>query len=119
MLETLLAYMQDPTNRAALTAKGFDVVPHQTRLQSKQDNVSRLNSEQETLKSQLSRKTEDLKAGMADLYVDGSGVIDAMMGMLGKNSREAKNLQRIRSSVRRGASAAGAAVQQQAAASGG
>jgi len=42
-----------------------------------------------------------------------------MMGMLGKNSREAKNLQRIRSSLRRGASAAGAAVQQQAAAGSG
>ena len=103
MLETLLAYMQDPSNRAALTAKGFDAVPHQTRLQSKQDNVSRLNSEQETLKNQLARKTEALKTALSDSYVDGSGVIDAMMGMLGKNSREAKNLQRIRSSIRRGA----------------
>ena len=111
MLETLLAYMQDPGNRAALTAKGFDVVPHQTRLQSKQDNVSRLNSEQETLKNQLSRKTEDLKTGLSDAYVDGSGVIDAMMGMLGKNSREAKNLQRIRSSIRRGAAATASAQQ--------
>ena len=118
MLETLLAYMQDPINRAALTAKGFDIVPHQTRLQSKQDNVSRINSEQEHLKTQLTRKTEELRSGLSDLYVDGSGAIDAMMGILGKNSREAKNLQRIRSSIRKGATAATASGQQLATAAG-
>lgn len=101
MIEALLAYMQNPENKDALTAKDFDSGPHSIRLTKKSGALSKLNAEQEKQKIALSHKTEELNSALADAYTDASGSIDAMMGMLGKNTREAKNLQKIRSAIRR------------------
>jgi hypothetical protein len=115
MIEALLAYMQNPENKEALTAKEFDAAPHLTRLTKKSGGLSKLNSEQEKLKVTLTRKTEELNTALSDAYTDASGTIDAMMGMLGKNTPEAKNLQKIRSAIRRNGGSAGAAPEPPAA----
>jgi hypothetical protein len=44
----------------------------------------------------LGKKTTELNTALDTGYTDASGMIDAMMGVLGKNSPEAKNLQKIR-----------------------
>ncbi|MBI3851944.1 MAG: hypothetical protein HY298_16935 [Verrucomicrobia bacterium] len=102
IMQAVVAYMQDANNTAALAAKNFDVGPHLTRLQTKLASMSQLNTEQEQLKVNLGNKTKALDAASTDGYTDTSGVIDAMMGMLGKSSIEAKNLQTIRSRIRQG-----------------
>lgn len=102
MIQELIAYMQDANNQTALTAKNFDVTPHVARLQTKLANIHQLNAQQEQTKVTLNNQTKALNTAMDDGYADASGVLDAMMGMLGKNTPEAQNLHTIRSKIRRG-----------------
>jgi len=104
LIQAAIAYMQDANNQAALAAKNFAVAPHLTRLQAKYASINSVNAEQEQLKVSLVNKTAALNAATDDGYADTSGLIDAMMGMLGKSSAEAKNLQTIRSRIRQGGS---------------
>jgi len=100
IIQAVIAYMEDADNQAALTAKDFDVTPHLTRLKAKLATINKCNTEQEALKVALSKKTTDLNTATDGGYNDTSGLIDAMAGMLGKGTPEAKNLQTIRSKVR-------------------
>jgi hypothetical protein len=90
--------MQNAGNQAALSAKNFDV----TRLQGKLQNITQLGATQKQAEVTFNKSTAALNAAMSDGYSDTSGVIDAMMGLLGKSTTEAKNLHTIRSKVRRG-----------------
>jgi hypothetical protein len=102
IIQELIAYMQNTDNQAALTAKDFDVTPHLARLQTKLGSINQINTQQEQAKVAMRKQTEALNTAMDDGYTDASGVLDAMMGLLGKTTTEAKNLQTIRSKVRRG-----------------
>jgi len=100
MLQALLAVMEETSIRANLASKGFAVKPHSERLSTKLKLVTDLNAEQERLRVDYNRKTAELNTVMADSDMDASGVIDAICGILGKSSKEAKNLQKIRSRIR-------------------
>jgi len=100
MLQALLSQMEETSNRARLASKGFDVMPHSERLAIKLKLVSSLNADQDRLKLEYNRKTAELNTVLTDTDMDASGVIDAMCGILGKSSKEAKNLQKTRSRIR-------------------
>ena len=101
IIQEVVGYMQNPDNQAALTAKNFDVTPHITRLNGELGTITTLSPQQKKLEVDHKNKTAELKTATTSSYTDASGVIDAMMGVLGKNTVEAKKLQTIRSKVRR------------------
>lgn len=84
-----------------MTAKNFDVAPHITRLQGKLTTINTLAPEQKALEVAHIKKTAEMNFATDDAYNDASGTLDAMMGLLGKSTTEAKKLQTIRSKVRR------------------
>ncbi len=96
MLQELFAYMNDAENVAKLAVKGLDIVPLRTRLQNKINAITAKNADQEQAKVVVLNLSTELNALTDDGYTDGSSMIDAMIGMLGKNTPDAKNLQRIR-----------------------
>ena len=96
MLQELLAYMNDAANVSALAAKGLDIVPLRNRVQLKLTAMTLKNVAQEQGKVALQNLTVQLNTATDDAYADASSVIDAMIGMLGKSTLPAKNLQRIR-----------------------
>lgn len=100
IVNELVSYMQNPDNQTALTAKNFDPTPHIARLQGKLKSVGDLSSEQKQLEVQKQNKTAQVQAAAYDAYNDASGTLDAMIGLLGKGSTEARKLQTIRSRVR-------------------
>ncbi len=101
IVNELIAYMQNPDSQAALTGKNFDVAPHVARLQGKVKSLGDLSSEQKLLDVQKQNKTTEVNAAGYDAYNDASGTLDAMIGLLGKGTTEARKLQAIRSKVRR------------------
>ena len=101
IVNELVSYMQNTDNAAALTAKNFDPAPHVARLQGKLKTLGDLSSQQKLLEVQKQNKTAEAQAAGNDVYNDASGTLDAMMGLLGKNSTEARKLQAIRSRVRK------------------
>ena len=60
IVNELVAYMQNPDNQTALTAKNFDVTPHIARLQGKLTSVTSLSSEQKQLDVQKQNKTAEV-----------------------------------------------------------
>jgi len=100
IVNELLAYMQNPDNQAALTAKNFNPAPHIARLQVKLKSVGDLSTAQKQLEVQKQNKTAEAQAAAYDTYNDASGTLDAMIGLLGKGTTEANKLQAIRSKVR-------------------
>ena len=70
----------------------------------KTDAVTK-NDEQEAAKAALKTKTATTDAALQALYDFYSTKLDAMAGVLGKNSNKAKSLLRLRSDIRRGSNA--------------
>ena len=101
IVNELVSYMQNPANQTALTAKNFDPAPHIARLQGKLKSMGDLSSAQKLLEVQKQNKTAEVQAAAYDAYNDASGTLDAMMGLLGKGSTEARKLQTLRSRVRK------------------
>jgi hypothetical protein len=66
------------------------------------NSVTTLNTEQENAKVALKKKTEALDTASEDAYLDASGMLDSIAGLLGKTTPEAKNALAIRSRVRQG-----------------
>ena len=100
MLGSLIGLMEEPAMQAKLAEKTFDLKPHQARLTAKFKFVTDLNSKQEVLRVDAKAKTAELKAALEDADTEASGVIDAICGILGKKSQQAKSLQKIRSRIR-------------------
>jgi hypothetical protein len=96
-----ISYMQDPDNQAALKGKSFDVAPHITRLQGELGTVNTLAPVQKKAEVAHINATSSLQNASYSAYNDASGVIDAMIGLLGKGTPAAKKLQNIRSKVRK------------------
>jgi hypothetical protein len=101
IVNEVISYMQNPDNQTALTAKNFDTTPHIARLQGKIKTFGDQSILQKNLDVQKQKQTAVVQTAAYDTYNDASGTIDAMMGLLGKNTTEAKKLQAIRSQVRR------------------
>jgi len=67
---------------------------------TKLETAVNLNARQETKKRELRAMTIEVEAAYDDLYRTVSGYLDACIGIVGKNSVEAKNFQRLRSRIR-------------------
>jgi len=65
------------------------------------DQMVALNAQQEDLKRQLKRTTDLYVATKRRLYNVTSGVLDVEVAAVGKNGPSGRNLQRLRSRVRR------------------
>ena len=105
IVNEVISYMQNSDNQAALTAKNFDVTAHIARLQGELKTVTDQAPKQKALEVQHIKATSDLQTATYTAYNDASGVIDAMIGLLGKGSTPAQKLQTIRSRVRKHSSA--------------
>lgn len=101
IVNELVSYMQNTDNQSALTAKNFDVAPHIARLQGELKTVTEQSPKQKALEVQHIKATSDLQTATYALYNDASGMIDAMIGLLGKGTPAAQKLQAIRSKVRK------------------
>ncbi len=101
VVSAVIGYMQDVDNQAALKLKNFDVAPHILRLTAGLGAVNTLKPIQLKMEVAHMKATADLNNASYGAYNDASGVIDAMMGMLGKGTTAAKKLQNIRSKVRK------------------
>lgn len=99
IITDVVAYMDNKDNQAALAAKQFDLAPHLARLGGKLKAITDLHAQQNKLKVDLANKTAEVEAAAADGYTDASGLIDAVGGVLGKNTPAAHKLQAIRSKL--------------------
>lgn len=101
ILNETIGYMSDVDNKTALMGKNFDVTAHITRLQGELDSMNELAPIQKKNEIAHIKSTAALQTATYTAYNDASGLIDAMAGVLGKGTPEAKKLQNIRSKVRK------------------
>ncbi len=87
--------------RTELDAAGLKADQVEAKLVKLLGDAVAEDARQEFLKAQSKESTARVEAAYETLYEAGSGLLDAIMGVLGKNSDEAKILQRMRSDVRR------------------
>ena len=86
---------------SALDKKGTDAEKMLEQLKEQHEQVSALNAQQESLKRQLKATTSAYMEARLRLYVWCSGALDTVMAAVEKNSAAARNLQRLRSRIRR------------------
>jgi len=96
--------------RTELEAAGLKVAQLEAKLVKLLGDAVAEDARQEFLKAEGKASTGRATAAYELLYEAGSGLLDAIMGVLGKNSDEAKILQRMRSDVRRPGTATGEAT---------
>jgi hypothetical protein len=96
--------------RVRLKGNGTDADPLLANLAVLHEQVASLNAQQESLKRQLKTTTEAYYAARLKLYVACSGALDTTMAAVEKNSSSAKNLQRLRSRIRKPRGPSGAVV---------
>ena len=87
-------------NATALNAAGFPVNAVVKDLEAKKDTLTSHSAEQEGLKTSLKDKTEEVNAAVTALYDTFSSKVDAACGAVGKKTNLAKQLARVRSSLR-------------------
>ena len=87
--------------RAVLEAAGLKVDHLEGTLVTQLGDAVAEDARQEFLKIEGRKATVRATAAYDTLYETGSGVLDAIMGVLGKNGEDAKVLQRMRSGIRR------------------
>ena len=92
----------------ALEKKGINSEKIHGEIQEQHEEVASLNAQQESLKRQLKATTAAYMAARVKLYFTCSGALDTVMAAVEKNSAAAKNLQRLRSRIRRPKGALGA-----------
>jgi len=85
----------------ALEKKGINSEKIHGEIQEQHEEVASLNAQQESLKRQLKATTAAYMAARVKPYFTCSGALDIMMAAVEKNSSAAKNLQRLRSRIRR------------------
>ncbi len=93
-LELLVRYA------SAIQAAGVAVREFEETLMKKLANAVAANARQEFLKAELKQSTSMVETTVDDLYRTGSGYLDAVIGVLGKNTPEAEAFRRLRSRVR-------------------
>ena len=86
---------------SALEKKGTDAEKMLGQIEEQHEQVAVLNAQQESLKRQLKATTTAYMEARLRLYVTCSGALDTVMAAVEKNSAAAKNLQRLRSRIRR------------------
>ena len=87
--------------RTTLGKAGVDVDVVLAQIQMLHEQTVALNAQQEALKRQLRQTTETYTRTLQSLYVVCSGALDMAIAAMRKDSPAAKNLQRLRSRIRR------------------
>jgi hypothetical protein len=87
--------------RTSLKAAGVDADAVVAGLKALQDQTEAFNVQQESLKRQLKATTAAYSASRLKLYTACSGALDTAMAAVEKNSAAAKNMQRLRSRIRK------------------
>jgi len=85
---------------SAIQAAGAAAREFEETLMKKLANAVAANARQEFLKSELKGSTVTVETMIDDLYRTGSGYLDAVIGVIGKNTPEAEAFRRLRSRVR-------------------
>jgi len=88
----------------AMRTAGHDPAKIDGKLAAKTEETAQANAEQEELKRKLKASTVKVERLNRELYLMASGYLDVGISAVGKGSDEAKNLQRIRSRIRKPAS---------------
>lgn len=83
-------------NKQLFIDAGLDVNKKLTPLLEKNKKVVITDSQQEKLKADLKKATETAVTSCEDSYKFASSVLDAMVGVLGKNDPLAKRLRQLR-----------------------
>jgi hypothetical protein len=87
--------------RTSLKEAGVDPDVVLARIETLHAKAASLNAHQESLKRELKATTEEYVATLRKLYITCSGALDMAMASVEKSSPAAKNLQRLRSRIRR------------------
>src|SRR5436309_2813392 len=87
--------------RESLMRAGVDADAIGSMIRAQHEQVADLNAQQESQKRQLSETTAKYEAAKDRLYVMSSGALDTAMAGVTKTSSAAKNLQRLRSRIRK------------------
>ena len=101
-IKNVQAHLAKPENATALKAKQYPVDARKQALGDSLDAITGANADQEAAKVELKNATTALDKVLAEGYALASGIIDGMGDAYGKTSVEAKNVQKIRSAIRRG-----------------
>jgi hypothetical protein len=99
LLRSTIEFMEK--NADELKTAGFNTDIRLGEQQAKYDDVAAQNEKQESLKVELYEQTKLVNDSMRDAYVTASGNIDAMAGILSKDSQKSKILKQLRSRIRR------------------
>lgn len=97
-VDELISVLQ--SNTATLSLVGIPVNAVVSELKDKKDALVTTEVEQENLKTSLKNKTEEVQGNSSQLYDTFSTKIDAACGAVGKKSNLAKQIARLRSSLR-------------------
>ncbi len=95
---------------AVLAKAGMDAKAMAGQVERLLQEFAAADAQQEALKRQQHAQTQVVEAVRHRLYVTSSGMLDAAIAGVGKDSVAADNLRRIRSDVQRDAAAAGEPV---------
>ena len=87
--------------RTTLKEAGVDADKLIAHVRKLQEQTLARNAAQEELKRKAKESTVGYEASLQELYIVSSGVLDTMMAAAGKTSNDAKNLQRLRSRIRK------------------
>ena len=98
LLRQTVEFMEQ--NADMLKQAGFNTDIRLTEQKSTYDNAAAQNEKQESLKAELHEQTKIVNESMKAAYVMASGNIDAMSGILSKDSERSKVLRQIRSKVK-------------------
>lgn len=87
--------------RRTLAAAGVEVDKVTGKLEALRQRVIDLAADQENLKRDTGQTTQDLMRLLHELYVYASGMLDAAMFAVSKDSLQARNFRRLRSRIKR------------------
>jgi hypothetical protein len=93
----LIQLLQDNTDE--LKSKGLDVTNWITSLNTLKDDVVVKDAEQDAAKALAKTKTKEANESREICYKSASSKLDAVMGVLGKDTDVAKQAARLRSSL--------------------
>jgi hypothetical protein len=89
-------------NKDSLKETGFDVAKRLSELDQAVKESVKLDSEQEQLKAKLTQATEKAVTSLNNAYTKASSAVDAMVGVMGKETELAKRLRKIRQQMTKG-----------------
>jgi predicted transcriptional regulator len=91
-------------NAAALKASGFDTTAKTTSLETATNQAFVDDAAQEAKKAELHKATQKAVASTTAAYIQASSMMDAMVGVIGKDQTLSKQLRKIREQMSKEAS---------------